>query len=192
MHTSRQAIGYLRDRFKRLSPGCRLIPPVRSLRLLSSPTISHFCSLFTGQMIPAYCLTKTIYPWVRSPSETQTGQARRPCSKLDRCAAMATVGVLFTKFKRGTGGNTALYWIHFHISKYRRDMPFLSNLMRNLLFNTLHAFSTVPLLQGSSGTLRPFTRNLHICTSQLCKLNSASISRCFSKPAPSQGSSWKI
>lgn len=92
-------------------------------------------------MIPAYCLTKTIYPWVRSPSETQTGQARRPCSKLDRCVAMATVGVLFTKFKRGTGGNNALYWIHFHISKYRRDGPLFCPFQCDLLFNTLSRLS---------------------------------------------------
>ncbi|KTF81564.1 hypothetical protein cypCar_00012130 [Cyprinus carpio] len=56
------------------------------------------------QMILVCCLTKTIYPLVRSPLETQIGQTHRLSSKLDRCVAMATVGVLFTKFKRGMGG----------------------------------------------------------------------------------------
>lgn len=144
-------------------------------------------------MILVCCLTKTIYPLVRSPSETQTGQTHRPSFKLDRCVAMATVGVLFTKFKRGMGGNTALYWIYFHISKCKRDMdPFLLNSMHNLFFNTLCVFLPVPLLQDFSGTLHLFTRNPPICISPPCKPNWVSIFHSFSKLVLSQESSWRI
>lgn len=143
-------------------------------------------------MILVCCLTKTIYPLVRSPLETQTGQTRRPSSKLDRSVAMATVGVLFTKFKRGMGGDMALYWIYFHISKCKRDVPFLSNSVHNLFFNTLCAFLPVPLLQDFSGTLHLFTRSPPICISPPCKLNWVLIFHSFSKLVLSQESSWRI
>lgn len=99
-------------------------------------------------MILVCCLTKTIYPLVRSPSETQTGQTHRLSFKLDRCIAMATVGVLFTKFKRGMGGNTALYWIYFHISKCKRDGPFFIEFSAQFVFQHTVCFLTCPSATG--------------------------------------------
>lgn len=112
----------------------------------SSSTFSHSLSPPAGQMILVCCLIKTIYPLVRSPSETQTGQTHRLSFILDRCVAMATVGVLFTKFKRGMGGVKRLSTEYIFIFQNAKEMdPFFYQIQSTICFSTRCAFSHLSL-----------------------------------------------